>query len=401
MPPGAPCATWCTTADRGEGGQVRLVIGQVSLTPIGAMLGRMTQTIVGIGTRKGLWLARSTDRRQWTIDGPHFLMSEVLSLLFDTRDGRSRLLVGFRSSHWGPSLQYSDDLGATWTENPEGAIAFPEGSDTALKATWQLVADPHDDRVTWAGTEPQGLWRSEDAGQTFSLNRGLWDHPHRPEWGEGAGGGAIHTVLPHPTDPQSMLVAMSTGGVYNTRDGGDSWTPGNKGIHAYFMPHDEWPEFGQCVHKVARDGVTPTRLYAQNHRGVYRSDDEGVTWQSIEEGLPTNFGFVVLTHPRRADTVWLVPIASDGERIPPAAQLQLQRSRDAGETWETLTNGLPGSCYTDVLRDAAGLDTDEQPGIYFGTRNGEVYASTDEGESFSLIASQLPDVLCVRAVTLR
>ncbi len=360
----------------------------------------MTETIVGIGTRKGLWLARSTDRASWELEGPHFLMSEVLSLLFDTRAGRNRLLVGFRSSHWGPSLQHSDDLGATWVEHPEGSIRFPDDTDTALKATWQLTADPHDDDVVWAGTEPQGLWRSEDAGETFTLNRGLWDHPHRPEWGEGAGGGAIHTVLPSPEDPQSMLIAMSTGGVYNTRDGGTSWNPGNTGIHAYFWPHNEWPEFGQCVHKVARDAATPGRLYCQNHRGVYRSDDEGVTWQSIEEGLPTNFGMTVVTHPRQGETLWLVPITSDYQRIPPDAQLQVQRSDDAGKTWRTLSSGLPARTYTNVLRDAACTDSDpEQPGFYFGTRNGEVYASTDGGESFSLLATQLPDVYCVRALT--
>jgi photosystem II stability/assembly factor-like uncharacterized protein len=197
-----------------------------------------------------------------------------------------------------------------------------------------------------------------------------------------------------------MLVAMSTGGVYNTRDGGESWQPGNKGIHAYFLPHDEWPEFGQCVHKVARDSATPTRLYAQNHKGVYRSDDDGETWTSIEQGLPTNFGMTAVANPARGDSVWLVPIASDGERIPPDATLQVQRTDDAGGTWTTQSTGLPSPSFTNVLRDAAGTDTHDQPGLYVGTRNGEVYASTDGGESFSRIAEQLPDVLCVRAVTL-
>jgi photosystem II stability/assembly factor-like uncharacterized protein len=364
-------------------------------------MGNMGETVVGIGTRKGLWLARSEDRQTWRVEGPHFLMSEVLSVLFDTRTDPTRLLVGFRSSHWGPSLQHSDDLGATWVEHPEGSIRFPEDTDTALKATWQLVADPHDPAVVWAGTEPQGLWRSADRGETFELNRGLWEHPHRPEWGEGFGGGAIHTVLPNPADAEHMLVAMSTGGVYNTRDGGASWNPGNTGIHAYFQPHDEWPEFGQCVHKVVRDSGTPTRLYAQNHKGVYRSDDDGVTWTSIEAGLPTNFGMTAVAHPSHGDTMWLVPIASDGERIPPAAELQVQRTDDAGATWRTQHEGLPSPSYTNVLRDAACLDTDlDEPGLYLGTRNGEVYASIDGGDSFARIVEQLPDVLCVRAVTL-
>ena len=225
----------------------------------------MTRTIVGIGTRKGLWLARSTDRVSWDLDGPHFLMSEVLSLLFDTRAGRSRLVVGFRSSHWGPSLQHSDDLGGTWVEHPEGSIRFPEETDTALKATWRLVADPHDDSVVWAGTEPQGCGAARMQARP-SRSTAAVGPPAPSGVGEGAGGGAIHTVLLNPEDPQSMLVAMSTGGVYNTRDGAQTWSPGNTGIHAYFRPHDEWPEFGQCVHKVARDAATPGRLYAQNHR---------------------------------------------------------------------------------------------------------------------------------------
>jgi len=337
----------------------------------------MTQTLVAIGTRKGLWLARSTDRDSWTLDGPHFLMREVPSIGIDTRGRAPRLLVGFRSEHWGPTIMRSDDLGQSWAETP----------------------DVHDDQVVWASTEPQALWRSDDRGETFSLVRGLWDHPHRGDWGAGFGGAAIHTILPDPADPQAMVVAMSTGGVYRTTDGGQSWTARNKGIKAPYLP-DPWPEFGQCVHKVARDSVTPARLYAQNHHGVYRSDDNGDSWTSIAEGLPTDFGFTVVTHPSRGDTLWLVPITADGERIPPAGQLQVQRSSDAGVTWVTCSAGLPAPSYTCVLRDAAAVDTHEQAGLYFGTRNGEVYASVDEGASFNRIAEQLPDVLCVRAAVL-
>jgi photosystem II stability/assembly factor-like uncharacterized protein len=357
----------------------------------------MTQTVVAIGTRKGLWLAHSEDRQAWTLDGPHFLMREVPSIGVDTRAGRQRLLVGVRSEHWGPTVMRSDDLGQTWDETAEGAIRFPDDTGAALARIWQIVADPHDEDVVWAGTEPHALWRSEDGGRTFSIVRGLWDHPHRPQWGEGFGGGAIHTVLPDPTDADAMVVAMSTGGVYRTGDGGRSWAPGNQGIKAYFMP-DPWPEFGQCVHKVARDAAAPARLYAQNHHGVYRSDDSGQTWSSIAEGLPTDFGFTVQTDPHRGDTVWLIPVVADGERVPPKGQLQVQRSTDAGETWQTLSAGLPQPSYTCTLRDAAAVDTHEQPGLYFGTRNGDVFASLDRGESFTRVAEQLPDVLCVRAM---
>ena len=157
-----------------------------------------------------------------------------------------------------------------------------------------------------------------------------------------------------------MLVAMSTGGVYTTADGGATWEPRNKGIEARYVP-DPFPEFGQCVHKVARDAGDPGRLYLQCHHGVYRSDDDGASWQSIADGLPTDFGFTVLTHPRRGrGSLWLVPVVADAERIPPDAQLQLQHSVDAGETWQTQAEGLPHPSYTCVLRDAAAVDTHER-----------------------------------------
>ena len=175
-----------------------------------------------------------------------------------------------------------------------------------------------------------------------------------------------------------MLVAMSTGGVYTTADGGATWEAGNKGIEARYVP-DPFPEFGQCVHKVARDAADPGRLYLQCHHGVYRSDDDGASWQSIADGLPTDFGFTVLTHPRRGGSLWLVPVVADAERIPPDAQLQVQHSVDAGQTWQTQAEGLPHPSYTCVLRDAAAVDTHDEAGLYVGTRNGDVFASADEG----------------------
>ena len=356
----------------------------------------MTSTVVAVGTRKGLWLARSDNRRDWVVDGPQFLMREVPSIGVVPRPEGVRLIAGFRSEHWGPTMLHSDDLGASWHERPDAAaIAFPEDTGAALARIWQVTADPHDPDVVWAGTEPHALWRSADGGASFELVRGLWDHPHRPLWGEGFGGGAIHTILPDPQDPDRMLVAMSTGGVYATTDGGATWQPRNKGIEARYVP-DPFPEFGQCVHKVARDAATPSRLYLQCHHGVYRSDDEAGSWQSIADGLPTDFGFTVLTHPRRGGSLWLVPVTADSERIPPGGQLQLQHSADAGATWQTQTEGLPHPSYTCVLRDAAAVDTHDEAGLYVGTRNGDVFASTDEGASFTRIIEQLPDVLCVR-----
>ncbi|MEK8106623.1 hypothetical protein NKG94_17865 [Micromonospora sp. M12] len=150
----------------------------------------------------------------------------------------------------------------------------------------------------------------------------------------------MHTVLPHPRDPARLLVAMSTGGVYRSEDAGASWAPGNTGIRAYFMP-DEWPEFGQCVHKVARDSGNPERLYAQNHHGVYRSDDDGRTWSSIADGLPSDFGFPMVAHPGRSGVVWTFPLVADGERFPTDHRCRVFRSVDAGGKWEPLSVGCP------------------------------------------------------------
>lgn len=353
--------------------------------------------VLAIGTKKGLWLASSQDREHWSFTGPHFLMHEIPSIGIDTRDGRTRIMVGVRSEHWGPTVAHSDDLGATWTEPEHGAIQFPEDTGAALERVWQLQPDSAQrPGVVWAGCEPISVWKSTDGGEHFELNRGLWDHPHRKDWGAGFGGAAAHTVLPSPADQDTVHVAMSTGGVYRSTDGGQSWEPRNQGISARFNP-DPFPEFGQCVHKIARDAEVEGRLFAQNHHGVYRSDDNADTWTSIAEGLPADFGFVMMTHPRRSGTAWVIPIKADGERIPPDGKLAVHRTDDAGASWTRLDAGLPEHEYNVVLRDAAAVDSAEPAGVYFGTRGGSVYASADEGGSFAEVISHLPDVLCVRA----
>ena len=191
----------------------------------------------------------------------------------------------------------SDDLGATWQELESGAVRFPADLGASVEQVWQLQPGPADrpDEV-WAGVEPAALFRSDDGGETFSLVRGLWDHPHRPQWQPGAGGMCLHTVLPHPTDPDRVLIAISAGGVYRSEDAGESWHASNSGIEARFMP-DPNPEFGQCVHKVARLPEDPDHLIAQNHGGVFRSTDDGRSWALATAGLPADFGFGVVAHP--------------------------------------------------------------------------------------------------------
>jgi photosystem II stability/assembly factor-like uncharacterized protein len=250
----------------------------------------------------------------------------------------------------------------------------------------------------YAGTEPGAVWRSEDAGETFALERALWDHPQRPDWGAGFGGQAFHTILPHPTDPRSITAAISTGGVYQTADGGASWAPRNRGIRAEFLPEGEqYPEFGQCVHKVTRHPDRPERLYLQNHGGVYRSDDHAASWQYIADGLPADFGFPVVVHPHEPDTVFVFPINSGAGRYPPGGRARVWRSRDSGGSWEELGKGLPDAFYVAVMRDAMCTDSHDPAGLYFGARNGSVWGSSDAGESWRQIVVDLPDVMVVRA----
>lgn len=357
-------------------------------------------TILMIGTRKGLWVGRSEDRADWSFTGPHHDMEEVYSCLVDTRtsaDGRPpRLFAGASSSWLGPQVRWSDDLGETWQETPGGGIRFPDGAGATVERVWQLTPGGADGEV-WAGTEPGAVWRSTDHGETFALAEGLWNHPHRAEWGEGYGGQAFHTVLPHPDDPASVTAAISTGGVYRSTDGGDSWEPRNTGIRADFLPEDQqYPEFGQCVHKVARHPARPERLYLQNHGGVYRSDDEGGSWTDIGAGLPSDFGFPMVVHPHRPDTIYVFPLGGGEGRYPVDARARVWRSDDAGGSWTPYDAGLPEPFYVAVMRDAMCADAGEPAGLYLGARNGTVWASSDEGESWRQIVANLPDVMSVK-----
>jgi hypothetical protein len=355
--------------------------------------------LLAIGTGKGLFLARSSDRRRWELTGPHFPMTGIYAVAIDTRRDRPRVFVGIDSSHFGPSVAHSDDFGVSWAESDVAPISFPADTGAALERVWQIAPGPSDQPdVIYAGVQPSALFRSDDGGASFELVRGLWDHPHRPTWGAGYGGQAVHTVLPHPVDHGQVLVAMSAGGVYRTSDAGKSWQPSNTGIRAYFLPDNEYPEYGQCVHKVARHPDEPDRYFAQNHHGVYRSDDGGLTWTSIADGLPSDFGFPMVAHPHRPGVIYNFPLAADGRRFPPEERARVYRSDDAGATWTPLSTGLPTEgFYASVLRDAMCCDDAETAGVYFGARSGEVYASADEGETWQQVAAHLPDVLCVRA----
>jgi hypothetical protein len=359
--------------------------------------------VVLVGTAKGLFaLTAGGDRKKWAQTGPFFPGEEIYAAALDTRNGRQRLLVGATSSHWGPSVYRSDDLGETWTEPETNTLAFPEHTGEAVKRVWQLkpASDAQPDTV-FAGVEPAALFRSDDGGLTFALDEGLWNHPHRPDWQPGGGGLCLHTILPDPTGGPKTAVAVSSAGFYRTLDG-QSWEAANKGIVAPFLP-EPTPEFGQCVHKVDRHPSQPDTLFLQHHWGVYRSDDFGASWVEIgKDALPSTFGFPVVADPNNAETAFVLPLTGDFFRCTPDAKARVYRTQDGGKTWDALGNGLPqDNAYLTILRDGFAADALNPAGLYFGTRTGEVFASPDAGESWQEAAQHLPPVLCVKTAVLR
>ncbi|MDP2481409.1 MAG: hypothetical protein Q8W51_04275 [Candidatus Palauibacterales bacterium] len=367
-------------------------------TPRGLQL-REGDVLLMVGTTKGAFLFRSdADRKRWEMDGPHFPGEEVYALAFDRRGGRRDLWAAPASAFFGTTLRKSVDGGATWSGKDERPVRFPETSGLSLERIWQIRPgrDHEPDRL-FLGVEPTCLFESADGGESWTAVAGHLEHEHRAHWTPGNGGLCLHTILPDPSSSERMLIAQSTGGVYRTDDGGATWRARNAGVRAEFLP-DRYPEFGQCVHKVAHHPARPERLFLQNHWGLYRSDDWGDSWEDVADGVPSDFGFCMAVHPHDPDTVYIVPLESDGFRCTPGAQLRVYRTRDAGTSWEPMTRGLPQeNAYETVLRDALDVDSLDAAGVYFGTRSGRVYASRDDGESWEALQEELPPVVCVKA----
>ncbi len=356
-----------------------------------------------VGTMKGAFFLRSDrSRRRWEKSGPHFPGRSVYAIAWDGRNDRHRIWAAPKSLHWGAELAATDDFGRRWSRPEVPRIAFPKETGATLANIWQIEpgSDDEPERL-FVGVEPSALFESRDGGETWSLNEGLWTHPHRSQWMPGGGGLCLHTILTDPARRDRLTIATSTGGVYRTDDDGRTWRARNRGIKAYFLK-DKEPEFGQCVHKVARHPSRPDRMFLQHHFGLYRSDDGGDSWREASKGVPSDFGFPMVVHPRDPDTVYIVPLQADEFRCPPEGKLRVYRTRDGARSWKPLARGLPQKdCYDTVLRDAMAADEESPAGVYFGTRNGWLYASRDEGESWSVVEENLPPVTCVRAVTVR
>ena len=373
------------------------------MTEPGAMETTAGGVVLLIGTSKGLFAATSgPERASWDLRGPWFRGEEIYSALVDCRGGRSRLLVGATSSHWGPSVYRSDDLGASWVEPEPQTLAFPPEAGAAVARVWQLQpAGEALPDVVYAGIEPASLFRSDDAGESFHLDENLWNHEHRAQWQPGGGGLCLHTIVPDPDGGPRLGIAVSAAGFYRTTDGA-KWEAANTGIKAPFLP-EPTPEFGQCVHKVDRHPSEPDTLFLQHHWGVYRSDDFGGQWAEIgADALPSTFGFPIVVDPNRPGTAYVLPLTSDEFRCTPDGRFRVYRTTDAGATWESLESGLPqDNAWLTVLRDGFAADSLDPAGLYVGTRTGEVFASPDAGESWMEVARHLPPVLCVKPAVVR
>ncbi len=355
----------------------------------------MTQLLLLIGTRRGLFLA-STDaqRTAWQLSRPLLAGREIFHAIVDPRDRRT---IWAASSHpvWGAHVHRSRDLGEGW-ELLEAAPHYDD--ERGLKAIWFLAAGPASEpQRLYAGIEPAGLFVSDDAGASWHGVASLNEHETSTSWQPAGGGLARHAIQHDPRDPRRIYCALSAGGVNRSDDGGVTWMPKNDGTRADFLP-DRYPPHGQCVHKLIVHPARPDRLYQQNHCGVYRSDDRGDSWTEITDGLPSDFGYALATDPRSADVLFTIPEESSHMRATVDGRLRVYRTDDAGATWRPLVGGLPQEhAYVSVLRDAMTNDMLEPVGVYFGTSSGQLFASADAGETWSMVAGFLPKILSVTA----
>jgi len=372
---------------------------------------RMGGVRVLVGTKKGAFILTSDEQRQqWEInDAPLFPGWEMYHLK-GSPVNPDRIYASQTSGWFGQQMQRSDDGGTTWEpvgnqftyDGIAGTHQWYDGTSHPWEfaRVWHLEPSLTCADTVYAGVEDAALFKSTDAGQTWTELSALRQHTTGNSWMPGAGGLCLHTILLDKNDDKKMYIAISAAGAFRTDDGGESWTPINKGLHSEYVPDPE-AEVGHCVHNLAMSQDRPGVLFMQKHWDVMRSDNGGDQWYEVSGNLPTDFGFPIAVNSNEPETIYVVPITSDSHHFPPEGKLRVYRSRTGGNEWEALTNGLPQeNCYVNVLRDA--MSTDKLPGcgIYFGTTGGQVYASPDGGDTWQTIASNLPSVLSVEVQTL-
>ncbi len=363
------------------------------------------RVMLTIGTKKGLFVAEATDaRRSFTLRGPFGPGVAVYSSLIDTR-GTPRIFASSCNPFFGMKVLRSTDLGKSFKET-KAAPAFSKEDGRALANIWSLEAGAGKKDLL-CGVEPAALFRSGDGGDSWEMVPGISNHEHARKWQPGAGGLCMHTIL---RDGDRIHLGISTGGHYLSEDGGSTFQASNQGVGAGFTP-DPYPEFGQCVHKIACHPDAPGRLYMQNHGGwaewdgpggrrpgigVLRSDDHGHSWHSIAAGLPSDFGFPIVVHPHDADTVYVMPL-EPMTRTCPGGSPAVWRSEDGGGSWRRLARGLPRKqSYFTIQRDAMDIDELKSPALYFGTTTGQLWIGRDGGEEWECLFDSLPPVHCVK-----
>ena len=392
----------------------------------------MSKVRVLVGTRKGAFILTSDGKREkWDVTGPHFAGWEMYHIKGSPADP-NRIYASQTSGWFGQIIQRSDDGGKTWHQpgTPPGEASAPgppkavsnkfvyDTSDETgkpltthqfydgtqhpweFKRVWHIEPSLNDPDTVYAGVEDAAIFRSTDGGENWKELPGLRGHGTGPKWQPGAGGMCLHSIILDSSNPQRMFIAISAAGAFRTDDGGKSWKPINRGLRSQYIP-DPNAETGHCVHHIAMHPSRPGVLFMQKHWDVMRSDNAGDQWTEISGNLPTDFGFVIDVHAHEPETIYVVPIKSDGEHFVPEGKLRVYRSRTGGNEWEALTKGLPQKdCYVNVLRDAMAVDSLDKCGVYFGTTGGQVYASADAGDSWNPIVRDLPAVLSVEVQTL-
>ncbi|HKI11761.1 MAG TPA: hypothetical protein VKA02_06575 [Candidatus Acidoferrum sp.] len=394
----------------------------------------MSKVRVLVGTRKGAFLLSSDGKREkWDVSGPHFAGWEIYHVKGSPADP-NRIYASQTSGWFGQVIQRSDDGGKTWfqpgtppgepTTSPDGMpkgesnkFVYDTSADTGkpltthqfydgtqhpweFKRVWHIEPSHTDPDTLFAGVEDAALFRSTDGGKSWHELAGLRGHGTGPKWQPGAGGMCLHTIIQDRKNPNRIYIAISAAGAFRTDDAGKTWRPINRGLRSQYIPDPE-AEVGHCVHHVALHPSRPDVLFMQKHWDVMRSDNGGDSWHEVSGNLPSDFGFVIDVHAHEPETIYVVPIKSDGEHFVPEGKLRVYRSRTGGNEWEPLTKGLPQSdCYVNVLRDAMAVDSLDSCGIYFGTSGGQVYASSDAGDSWTPIVRDLPAVLSVEVQTL-
>ncbi len=357
-------------------------------------------TTVLIGTRKGLFIARSDAKRHnWAIEGPHIAGYEIQSAFMDPRQPQ----VGYAAAHhpvWGIHIYHSVDGGQHWTPLIEAPRHHLDDDPSSLKMIWSLAPGLTDQPAhILAGIEPPGIFQSHDSGAHWQPFNGFNTHTDRPQWSPAKGGLAVHSVQADPHQPGRLYAAMSAGGVYRSDDHGAHWHACNQGIRAPYLA-DQNAHCGHCVHRLLVHPARAGRCYQQSHHGLYVSDDAGEHWHDISAGLPSDFGYALATDPQNPDTIFCVPEDSSQFRATVDGRLRVYRSNDAGQSWQALSTGLPQeNVFVTILRD--GLDSDDHDplGLYLGTSSGHFFASHNAGDTFNLVAGFLPGILSVRATT--